>query len=126
MKRNTSEINNLLVGSFNEGFRRFNEKSFVGVISVFNLIVELNVVPCNEVTDFLFNLVITLILVNSTREIRSLGSMSEDDILIVDFFTQSLLEGDNVISTRSFHDSIVIFVININTINVRILINKFS
>lgn len=116
-------FNNFLVGSFNERFGGFKEEGFITVISIFDLVVELNIVPGNEVTNFLFNLIVTLVSVNGTREIRSLGSMGENDALVLNLFAQSFLESDDVISTRSFHDGFIIFIIKINTINVGVVVN---
>lgn len=125
-KRDVGVFDDFLVGSFNEGFRRLDEEGLVVVISVFNLVVELDVVPGDEVTNFLFNLIVTLVLVNGTREVGSLGSVSEEDVLVVNLFAQSLLEGDDVVSTGTIHNGKVIFVININTINVGVGIDVLS
>lgn len=126
VKGDISMFNNFLVGSFNERFRGFNEEGFITVISIFDLVVELNIVPGNEVTNFLFNLIVTLVSVNGTREIRGLGSMGENDALVLNLFAQSFLESDDVISTRSFHDGFIVFIIKINTINVGVIVNVIS
>lgn len=115
-----------LVGGLDEGFGGLNEEGFEIIIGVFDLVVELDIVPGDEVTDFLFNLIVTLVLVNGTGEVRGLGSMGVEDVFVVNLFAQSLLEGDDVVSTGSLHDSFVVFVIDINTIDVGVGIDVVS
>lgn len=125
-KRNSSLFNDLFVSSFNKRFRTFDKESFIIIVSILYLIVELNIIPSNEMSNFLFYLIISLVIIKSTWEVRSLRSMSKNDVLVFNLFTQSFLESNNIICTWSFLNSIIVFIININTINMRILVDKIS
>lgn len=65
-----------MIGSIHKGYTTFNEKVLICAVSVGrSLVVELNVIPIDGITNFLIDGVVTTSFVVSSREIWSLRCM---------------------------------------------------